>query len=72
MNRRQKKKYDKKFGMKSYYNVRRYKIYMMASKYTEDPLNGHCIIYVVDSKRGDLKHPVKISLLTNVVPIGMS
>lgn len=69
MNKRQHKKYLKKWRFKSYYNVRREKLYKAIYL-----LNGHGenIIYAIDSKRGDFKHiigykPVPISnILTKV------
>lgn len=73
MNKRQKKKCDKKFGLRSYYEVRRHKVYMAVSKYSEEiGLERNPIVYIIDSRRMDLKHPIKISLISNAVPISAS
>lgn len=54
MNKRQHKKSVKKYGFKSYYNVRRYTIYNVFEFISE--YNEGNIIYLIDSKRRDLKH----------------
>lgn len=65
MNKRQKKKFDKKLGCRSYYNYRYKKILNNVSKHME---SGDWL-YIVDSKRMDLKHISKINVLKNVHPM---
>ena len=76
MNKRQKKKFEKKLRCKKYCNVRRERIMMRVNKYAlklnlskNDAFN---MVYIVDSKRMDLKHPLKIQLLANCVPVSSS
>ena len=76
MNRRQKKKFEKKLHCKKYCNVRREKIMRCVNKYGQS-LNlpkkgGFNMVYIVDSRRMDLKHPSKIQLLANCVPVSVS
>ena len=65
MNKRKYKKFVKKFYKKSYYNVRLRKIINIINmKYT-----GNYIPYIVDSKKGNLKHPYSINVLVNCYPV---
>lgn len=65
MNKRKYKKFVKKFYKKSYYNVRLAKIINIINmKYT-----GNYIPYIVDSKKGNLKHPYSINVLVNCYPV---
>ena len=63
MNKRQKKKFDKKLNNKTYYNYRRCKLALALKSYTT---GENDILYIVDSKRMDLKHIKEISVLKNV------
>lgn len=65
MNKRQKKKHAKKLYKHSYYEVRRQKIMNAASRYSTGKFD---IVYITDSRRMDLKHPVKVVHLGNCVP----
>ena len=65
MNKRKYKKFVKKFYKKSYYNVRLRKIINFINmKYT-----GNYIPYIVDSKKGNLKHPYSINVLIKCYPV---
>ena len=64
MNRRKKKKFRKKLNNKTYYNYRRSKIISITNKYKDD----NSILYILDSRRGNLKHLQKVTLLQNVRP----
>lgn len=70
MNRRRSKKYIKKRHRKSYYDVRLTLILEKANKYinTKDiDSNGiMMMIHIVDSRKGNLKHPKKVQLLPNL------
>ena len=69
MNRRKSKKYIKKRHHKSYYDVRWTLILEKANKYinTKDiDSDGIMMIHIVDSRKGNLKHPKKVQLLSNL------
>ena len=72
MNKRQYKKHLKKLKCKSYYKMREKRIVMIADKYRKpmQPLDPYClnIVYIVDSKRMNLKHPHSVKLLGNCYP----
>lgn len=74
MNKRQRKKYEKKLKCKSYYNYRQKRILKIANKYIQNN-NIHTddyklnMVYIIDSKRGDLKHIHKVQLLLNCTPV---
>lgn len=69
MNKRKHKKFVKKFYKKSYYNVRLSKIINIINmKYPA----GNCMPFIVDSKKGNLKHPFSISIFTNCYPVGFN
>lgn len=68
MNRRIKKKFDKRDGCKTYLNFRLHRIMKVSEKYMTD---DNCMILITDSKRMDLKHPQRIRVLTNVMPVGV-
>lgn len=74
MNKRQHKKYIKKLCCKTYYDMRRTIIYNTATKHihSNSDNNGFNMIYVIDSKRMDLKHPKKVTLLCNCIPKSMT
>lgn len=65
MNKRQYKKYAKKYFKKSYYDVRYAKIVEKVAKANNIIPNhkSNYAVFIVDSRRGDLKHPVSIKLL---------
>lgn len=68
MNKRQKKKFEKKLHYKKYYNVRRARIMKIISMHDKDEdsnKNGFDLVYIIDSRKMDLKHPKKIQLLKN-------
>ena len=66
MNRRIKKKLDKRDGCKTYLNFRLHRIMKVSEKYMTD---DNCMILITDSKRMDLKHPQRIRVLTNIMPV---
>ena len=73
MNKRQRKKFNKKLNKKSYYKYREAKIYFLCNNYLKSKgmkTNGNKFnaIYIIDSKRMDLKHPIKVELLLNCYP----
>ena len=68
MNRRIKKKLDKRDGCKTYLNFRLHRIMKVSEKYMTD---DNCMILITDSKRMDLKHPQRIRVLTNIMPVGV-
>ena len=68
MNRRIKKKLDKRYGCKTYLNFRRHRIIKVVEKYITDDID---LILITDSKRMDLKHLQQIRLLNNVKPIAI-
>ena len=76
MNKRQYKKYVKKLKCRSYYQMRRKRIMMIADKYIKlmQPLDPYClnIVYIVDSKRMNLKHHHSVKLLGNCYPASMN
>lgn len=61
MNKRQYKKYLKKLKSRSYYTCRYKQIEKIVDKCYPD--RGNAIVYIEDSKRGDLKHYKRIYLL---------
>ena len=68
MNRRIKKKLDKRDGCKTYLDFRLHRIMKVSEKYMTD---DNCMILITDSKRMDLKHPQRIRVLTNIMPVGV-
>ena len=73
MNKRHKKKFINKCNMKTYLNSRRIKITVNANKcIPENQRSSNNIIYIIDSRKTDLKHPKKVTLLTNCYPIAMN
>ena len=68
MNRRIKKKLDKRDGCKTYLDFRLHRIMKVGEKYMTD---DNCMILITDSKRMDLKHPQRIRVLTNIMPVGV-
>lgn len=68
MNRRIKKKFDKRDGCKTYLDFRLHRIMKVAEKYMTD---DNCMILITDNKRMDLKHPQRIRVLTNIMPVGV-
>lgn len=69
MNRRQKKKFDKRDGCKTYLNFRLHRIIKAVEKHITDDTD---LILITDSKRMDLKHPHQIRLLKQVRPVAMN
>ena len=67
MNKRQKKKFKKKYNCKTYYHMREKRIIKIAESYMNDT-DMNRLIYIVDSRRMDLKHPVSVKLFTNIRP----
>lgn len=63
MNKRQKKKFEKKLNNKTYYNYRRRKLALLLKSYT---IGENDILCITDSRRMDLKHIDKICVLRNV------
>lgn len=68
MNRRIKKKLDKRDGCKTYLNFRLHRIIKAVEKHITDDID---LILITDSKRMDLKHLQQIRLLNNVKPIAI-
>ena len=68
MNRRIKKKLDKRYGCKTYLNFRRHRIIKVIEKYITGDTS---LILITDNKRMNLKHPQQIRLLNNVRPIAI-
>lgn len=68
MNRRIKKKLDKRYGCKTYLDFRRHRIIKAVEKYITDDTD---LILITDSKRMDLKHPQRIRLLEQVRPVAI-
>lgn len=66
MNRRIKKKFDKRDGCKTYLDFRLHRIMKVSEKYMTD---DNCMILITDSKRMDLKHPQRIRVLANIMPV---
>lgn len=68
-----KKKQLKKLGCKRYYEYRRKKIILAASKAMEETEPG-CfnIVYIVDSRKMNLKHPHSVKTFKNCYPTGMN
>ena len=65
MNKRQYKKYAKKYFKKSYYDMRYAKIVKTYAK-TNNIIPNHKdthALFIIDSRKGNLKHPVSIKLL---------
>lgn len=69
MNKRQYKKYCKKLKSRSYYTYRYKQIEKVIDKHYPD--RGNAIVYIEDSKRGDLKHFKGIYLLRDFVPVSV-
>lgn len=70
MNKRQYKKWKKKLYKRRYYDVRQAIIYKKALSSCK--IEGNCLLYIVDSKRMNLKHPISIRLLCNCEPVTVS
>lgn len=68
MNRRIKKKFDKRDGCKRYLNFRLHRIIKAVGKYITDDTD---LIIITDSNRMDLKHPHQIRLLKQVRPVAV-
>ena len=68
MNRRIRKKLDKRYGCKTYLNFRRHRIIKVIEKYITGDTS---LILITDNKRMNLKHPQQIRLLNNVRPIAI-
>ena len=68
MNKRQRKKFKKKNRCRTYYGYRQAEIFRRVSNYID--LKSNDIVYIVDSRRMDLKHFQKVSVLKNCYPIG--
>ena len=68
MNKRQKKKFKKKNRYRTYYGYRQAEIFRRLSNYIDFKSND--IVYIIDSRRMDLKHFQKVSVLRNCYPIG--
>ena len=66
MNRRIKKKFDKRDGCKTYLNFRLHRIIKSVEKHITDDT---VLILITDSNRMDLKHPQRIRVFTNVMPV---
>lgn len=76
MNKRQYKKYLKKYKVKSYYDMRSKLITKnLYARFNEisdvNKYNSH-LIYIIDSKRGDLKHIQKITLFSGTYPVSIN
>lgn len=71
MNKRKKKKYERKFRQKVYYNARKCKIARFTSNFIQTKENVD-LLHIIDSKRGNLKHPLKIACFTNIRPVSVS
>lgn len=73
MNKRQYKKYLKKLKCRSYYSMRQKRIVDIANKYINTSRNHDFdainMVYIVDSKRMDLKHPHSVKLLCDCTPV---
>ena len=70
MNKRQYKKLRKKLYKHRYYDVRQEMICKnISSKYSNEMKNGQNILYIVDSRKMNLKHPISIKLFFNCIPI---
>ena len=69
MNRRIKKKFDKRDGRKTYLNFRLHRIIKAVEKHISDDTD---LILITDSNRMDLKHPHQIRLLKQVMPVTMN
>jgi hypothetical protein len=69
MNRRIKKKFDKRDGCKRYLNFRLHRIIKAVGKHITDDTD---LIIITDSNRMDLKHPHQIRLLKQVRPVAMN
>ena len=63
MNKRQKKKFEKKLFCKTYYGCRQRKLSLLAERYD---VGENDILYIVDSKRMDLKHLHRVCVLKDV------
>ena len=70
MNKRQKKKFDKKLGCRSYadYRLRR----IMKAVRNHYDIGSNDILYIVESKRGKYKCPLKVQLFKDCYPKSMS
>ena len=75
MNKRIKKKMEKRLGARTYYEGRRRQIIQDATRCFENTKpNEYCsnAVLIIDSKKGNLKHPHNILPLKNMYPSAMS
>lgn len=68
MNRRQKKKFEKKLGCKKYIDYRNIMITKICAEYAKEHQIEDYIIYVIDSRKMNGKHPVSVQILLNPQP----
>ena len=68
MNRRQKKKFKKKLGCKKYIDYRNIMIAKRCAEYAKENQIEDYIIYVIDSRKMNSKHPVSVQILLNPQP----
>ena len=65
MNRRQKKKFEKKLGCKKYIDYRNIMITKICAEYAKEHQIEDYVIYVIDSRKMNSKHPVSVHILLN-------
>lgn len=65
MNRRQKKKFEKKLGCKKYINYRNIMIAKICAKFAKEHQIEDYIIYVIDSHKMNRKHLVSVQIFFN-------
>ena len=68
MNRRQKKKFKKKLGCKKYIDYRNIMIAKICAEYAKEHQIEYYVIYVIDSRKMNSKHPVSVQILLNPQP----
>ena len=68
MNRRQKKKFEKKLGCKKYIDYRNIMITKICAEYAKEHQIEDYIIYVIDSRKMNGKHTVSVQILLNPQP----
>ena len=68
MNNRQKKKFKKKHGRKKYIDYRNIMITKICAEYAKEHQIEDYIIYVIDSRKMNSKHPVSVQILLNPQP----
>lgn len=71
MNKRQYKKYVKKYNKKSYYNYR-YEVIKNYIRGRYDTNEDGLFIYIIDSRKGNLKHLKRVQCFTNVYPVSIN